>query len=363
MSKMFDTITLGDISLKNRLIMAPMSRNRATVDGKATELMATYYAQRASAGLIISEGIQPSIVGQGFMNSPGLHSEKQVDSWKQVTQAVHKTGGRIVAQLMHSGRIGHPALYPSAHQSVGPSAIAAKGQTFTPDGMLDYPVPVELTKQGIEQTIKDFATSARNAIDAGFDGVEIHAGNGFLLHQFLSDNTNQRTDEYGGSVAARTRFVVEVVEAVVEAISVDKTGIRISPQNPYNGISESDTISLYQDLLSRMPNLAFLHIMEANNRMQTLAIREQWQGFLILNPHETQQSGPVTPEIAEAILESGLADAVCFGSLFLSNPDLVTRIKVRGPFNEVDGDTLYGGDHHGYTDYPTLSMEAASLYD
>jgi len=321
------------------------------------ELMAScdfILGQAPSGGLIISEGIQPSIVGQGFMNSPGLHNEKQVDSWKQVTQAVHEAGGRIVAQLMHSGRIGHPALYPSAHQPVGPSAIAAQGQTFTPDGMLDYPVPIELSKQDVYQTIKDFAASACRAIAAGFDGVEIHAGNGFLLHQFLSDNTNHRIDEYGGSVAARTRFVVEVVEAVVEVIGVDKTGIRISPENPYNDISESDTLSLYQDLLSRLPDLAFLHIMEVNNRAQIHAIREQWRGRLILNPHETQESGSVTPEIAEPILESGLADAVCFGVPFLSNPDLVTRIRESGPYNKLDADTLYGGDHRGDTDYPTL---------
>ncbi len=360
MRKMFKPIVLGEIPLKNRLIMAPMTRNRSTVDGLATELMATYYAQRTCAGLIITEGIQPSIVGQGFMNTPGLHDEKQVDSWKQVTQAVHQAGGRIVAQLMHSGRIGHPALYPSAHRPFGPSAIAARGKTFTPDGMFDYPVPTELSAEGIAQTIQDFATAASNAIAAGFDGVEIHAGNGFLLHQFLSDNANQRIDDYGGSVSARTRLVVEVAEAVVHAIGVGKTGMRISPANSYNDIFERDTSSLYRELLSRLPDMAFLHIMEANNREQTRAIREQWRGPLILNPHETPESGPVSPEIAESILESELADAVCFGALFLANPDLIARIKEGGPYNVVDGNTLYGGDHRGYTDYPFLAYDQIS---
>jgi len=354
MSKMFEPLSLGNISLENRVVMAPMTRNRATVDGQATELMATYYAQRASAGLIITEGIQPSVVGQGFMNTPGLHDDKQTESWKQVTGAVHKAGGKIVAQIMHAGRIGHPSLYPSAHASIGPSSIAAQGQTFTPGGMVDYPTPIEMGAGDIKQVIQDFVTVSRNAIAAGFDGVEIHAANGFLLHQFMSDNANRRSDGYGGGIAARTRLTVEVADAVVDAIGAGKTGMRISPANPFNDIVENDTPALYLDLLARLPKLAFLHVMEANNRPQTQEIREQWKGGLLLNPHETPQSGPVSPEIAAPILEADLADAICFGYMFIANPDLPARIKAGGPYGTADADTFYGGDHRGYTDYATL---------
>ncbi|WP_233520545.1 alkene reductase [Flocculibacter collagenilyticus] len=356
---MFDAIKLGDMKLQNRIIMAPMSRNRATTEGLATPLMATYYAQRADAGLIISEGIQPSQQGQGFMNSPGLHSEAQVESWKQVTAAVHAKGGKIIAQLMHAGRIGHPSLYPSQHLPVGPSPIAAQGQTFTPTGMEDYPTPIALTVEAIKQTIEDFARAAKNAIRAGFDGVEIHAGNGFLLHQFLSDNTNQRNDIYGGDISRRSNFTLDVVDAVIAEIGKARTGIRLSPDNPYNDIHEAESVAQYQDLLSRLPDIAFIHIMEAGNREHILALRQQWQGAFLLNPHETSESGPVTPEIAEKVLSNNTADAVCFGALFIANPDLITRIKEGAPFNEMDGNTLYGGDHRGYTDYPALEMSVA----
>ncbi|WP_298770981.1 alkene reductase [uncultured Shewanella sp.] len=359
MKKLFNTTHLGSLKLENKIIMAPMSRNRATNDGLATDLMATYYAQRASAGMIISEGIQPSVQGQGFMNSPGLHSKQQKESWRKVTHSVHNEGGLIVAQLMHSGRIGHPSLYESAHQSVAPSAIAAKGQTFTPNGMQDYLPPKTLSQNEIKKCIQDFVLAARNAIDAGFDGVEIHAGNGFLLHQFMASNTNIRTDAYGGSIENRNRFVIEVTQAVANAIGADKTGIRISPNNPYNDIEETDSEALYNNLITRLPKLAFLHVMEANNREQTLKIRHQWQGPFILNPHKTQEEGAVTPEIAEQVLKDELAEAVCFGSLFIANPDLVNRIKVGAPFNTFDAGTFYGGDHRGYTDYPNLMNKTA----
>ncbi|MEE1931496.1 alkene reductase [Streptomyces sp. TRM 70351] len=355
MSTLFEPVTLGKITLSNRLVMAPMSRNRATADGEATELMATYYAQRAGAGLIVSEGVQPSAVGQGFMNTPGLHSAAQVSSWMPVADAVHHAGGRIVAQLMHAGRIGHPSLYPSGHQSVAPSAIAAAGQCFGPDGPLDYPVPHALTADEIAATVRDFATAARNAVDAGFDGVEVHAGNGFLLHQFLSDRTNHRTDAYGGSLDRRVRFTREVADAVSDAIGADRVGLRISPGNPYNDMAESDTAELYDTLLAALPPLAYLHVMEAGDRPRTRAVRERWQGALILNPHRTPDAGPVTPETAAEVLEEGLADAVGLGALFLANPDLPERIRAGGPYNAVDESTFYGGDHRGYTDYPTAS--------
>lgn len=347
-------VSLGAIAMANRYVMAPMTRSRARSDGTATALMATYYAQRASAGLIISEGIQPSATGQGFAGTPGLHTAQQVQSWKLVTRAVHEAGGRIVAQLMHAGRIGHPALYPSAHAPTGPSAIAAQGKTYTKDGMLDYPVPEALSAQAIEATIVDFAVAARNAIAAGFDGVELHAGNGFLLHQFMAENTNLRDDAYGGTLAKRVKFTVDVAHAVADSIGAGRVGMRISPANPYNDIAEGDSFALYEELLARLPDLAFLHIMEAHCRTHSLAVRRQWRGALVLNPHESAAAGAVSGAIAQAVLEQDLADAVAFGALFLANPDLPARIEAGGPFNVLDQHTLYGGDHRGFIDYPFL---------
>lgn len=356
MNKLFTATRYGSISANNRFVMAPMSRNRASLDGLATSLMATYYGQRASAGLIISEGIQPNQVGQGFMNSPGLYSNIQAKSWLPVTNAVHQGGGKIVAQLMHAGRIGHPDLYASAHDSIAPSAIEAQGQTYTPKGLKSYPVPKVMTLTDIKSTINDFAKSAKYAIDGGFDGVEIHAGNGFLLHQFMATNTNNRTDNYGGSINNRIRFTVEVINAVCRAIGTEKVGVRISPDNNYNDIVESDSIDLYQALLAAIPKkLAYLHIMEAANREHSQLIRQKWQGALILNPHQTWEDGPVTPKIADEVLNQELCDGVGFGALFVANPDLINRVKQNGPYNDADPETFYGGDEKGYTDYPSLS--------
>ncbi len=354
MTSLFDSVTFGKIPLANRLVMAPMTRNRAKPCGGATELMAEYYAQRASAGLIITEGVQPSQVGQGFLNTPGLHHPEQVASWRSVTDAVHAAGGRIVAQLMHAGRIGHPSLYDSAHTSVAPSPVAAAGQCFTPGGMQDYPVPHELTADEIAATVGDFATAARNAVEAGFDGVEIHAGNGFLLHQFLAENTNHRTDAYGGSVAHRIRFTVEVTEAVVAAIGNERTSMRISPGNTYNDIAEGDTEALYAALVPALPELAFLEVCEIVSRPVTRAVRDLWRGNLVLNPHAAPDSFPATAKSAQDVLDEGLADAVSLGALFLANPDLPARIAAGGPFNEADESAFYGGDHRGYTNYPAL---------
>lgn len=362
MDNLFTEARFGKINASNRFVMAPMSRNRATAEGLATPLMATYYAQRATAGLIISEGIQPNQIGQGFMNSPGLHNLQHVKSWQPITEAVHKRGGKIVAQLMHSGRIGHPELYPSAHQSIAPSAIKATGDAFTPTGPKSYPTPKEMTLDEITATIEDFAKSAELAIQAGFDGVEIHAGNGFLLHQFMASNTNNRADLFGGSVKNRLRFTLKVVAAVTQAIGAKRVGIRISPDNTYNDIIEQDSEVLYQTLISQLPtDLAYLHIMEAANREHTQQIRNQWLGKLILNPHKSWQDGPVTPAIASDVLNENLCDGVALGALFLANPDLVERTKLNASFNNVDPDTFYGGDETGYTDYPTMVDKSASL--
>ncbi|CCQ11331.1 putative oxidoreductase [Pseudoalteromonas luteoviolacea B = ATCC 29581] len=357
MNTLFQPVNYGNIISSNRFVMAPMSRNRATIDGCATAMMATYYGQRAGAGLIISEGIQPNYVGQGFMNSPGLHNSSQAQSWRQVTQAVHHKGGKIVAQLMHAGRIGHPSLYPSAHQSLAPSAIAAKGEAYTRSGLQAYPTPKAMTKQDILETIEDFTQSAKYAIEAGFDGVEIHAGNGFLLHQFMATNCNIRHDEYGGSIDNRLRLTREVIAAVCDAIGAARVGVRISPENNYNDIVETDSDKLYKALVNSLPEqLAYLHIMEAANRPQTEEIRAMWHGSLILNPHKSWQDGPVSPTIAEQVLAAELCNGVAFGALFVANPDLVERVRVGAKFNELDSSKFYGGDEDGYTSYPNLQQ-------
>lgn len=357
--KLFEPVTLGKLALSNRVVMAPMSRNRATAEGLATDLMATYYGQRAGAGLIITEGAQPSAVGQGFGNSPGLHTQEQAESWKPVTEAVHAAGGKIVVQLMHAGRIGHPSLYPSGHQSVAPSAVAAAGQAYGPEGPLDYPAPRALTVEEIAEVVKEHADSAELAIEAGFDGVEIHAGNGFLLHQFLAENSNQRTDQYGGSVENRVRFAIEVIEAVSERIGADRVGVRISPSNPYNDIVEGDTRALYEALVAALPPVAFLHILEGGNRDHIAALRAQWTGTIILCPHP-ENGVPVNAEIATEALETGVACAVAFGSAFLANPDLTERIRTGAALADADQSKFYGGDHTGYTDYPTLAEAGAA---
>ncbi|WP_344976973.1 alkene reductase [Salinactinospora qingdaonensis] len=350
----FDPARVGDLDLRNRLAMAPMTRSRAGAGNTPTDLTAQYYAQRASAGLIVTEAIQPSIVGQGYLDTPGLHSEEQVAAWRVVTDKVHAEGGRIVAQLMHSGRIGHPDLLPDGLIPVAPSPVKADAKTFTKDGPKDSVVPHELSPREIETTIDDFASAARNAIAAGFDGVELHGANGYLIHQFLSSNANTRSDRYGATVTNRVRFAAEVTQAVAEAIGPRRTGLRVSPDNTLVDIVEDDPETLYATLLDHLPaELAYLHIMEVGRRDITQMIRRQWNGALIVNPHPSLPMGTATPEDISVVAD-GLADVVAFGSLFLANPDLVRRLHAGGPFNEPDRATFYGGDHRGYTDYPTL---------
>lgn len=355
----FDPLITGKLDLPNRLVMAPMTRSRADRAGVVSELTAEYYAQRAGAGLIITEATQVSEIGQGYILTPGLYTAAQVLAWRGVTDAVHAAGGRIVAQLVHCGRIGHPSLYADGALPVGPSPIASGEQLFTAEGMLDHPTPREMTLDDIHRTVEDFVTSARNAVEAGFDGVEVHAANGFLLHQFLADGANRRTDGYGGSIAHRIRFAVEVVTAVAEAIGPERVGVRLSPGITYNGISESDTAELYPELvraLAPLP-LAYLHVFEVITRDVTRLIRAEWPGTLILCAHPTPESFPSTPEIGAEALREGVADAVALGELWLANPDLTARVRSGGPYNVADKATFYGGDHRGYTDYPTLDAD------
>jgi N-ethylmaleimide reductase len=356
MTTSFDPLSLGGVTLNNRVVMSPMTRSRAYGPGQApTEATALYYAQRATAGLIVSEGIQPNVVGQGYPNTPGLHASAQVDAWRRVTDAVHERGGVIFAQLMHTGRIGHPSLLPDGLIPVAPSAVAAKTKVFTDQGLQDCVTPMELTPAEIEQTVADFVTAARNAVAAGFDGVEIHGANGYLIQQFLSENVNLRNDAWGGTTRGRIRFGVEVATAVADAIGSHRVGFRISPGNPFNDIVESDLPGLYGELLAALSplGLAYLHLMEGSDRELTLQLRKQWQGTFILNPFTARPT--FTGPEALRLVDDGTADAVAFGALFLANPDLPVRLQQGGPFNTPDPATFYGGDERGYTDYPALA--------
>ncbi|MGW0570068.1 alkene reductase [Streptomyces tauricus] len=353
MTTAYDPIDLSGTPLANRIVMAPMTRSRAGDGGAPTDLGVEYYAQRASAGLIVTEGVQPSVVGQGYPDTPGLHSAEQIAAWRKVTDAVHAAGGRIFAQLMHAGRIGHPSLLPDGLVNVGPSPVRAEGQVYTHEGPLDFVVPRELTGDEVRATIGEFAAAARGAAEAGFDGVELHGANGYLIHQFLAPGSNLRTDEWGGPVENRIRFAVETVKAVAAEIGAARTAIRLSPGNPYNDIQEPEPEPTYTALVDALEplGLAYLHITEATEiRELTLALRKRFSGTFILNP---ATEGPTGPE-SLTLVEDGVADLVAYGQLFLANPDLPARLKAGGPFNEADPATFFGGDAKGYTDYPAL---------
>ncbi|WP_039738930.1 alkene reductase [Saccharomonospora halophila] len=350
---------VGLQELKNRIVMSPMTRSRAYgADLAPTAMMARYYAQRAGAGLIITEGTQPNAVGQGYPNTPGLHTGAQIAGWRTVTDAVHDEGGVIYAQLMHTGRIGHPSNYRSARYPVGPSPVQAEGQIFTPDGHRDFVVPRELGAAEISQTIRDFADAASNAIAAGFDGVELHGANGYLIHQFLSTNANRRTDEWGATPRDRTRFAVEVTAAVAEAIGNDRTALRISPANPLNDIAEDELAETYHHLITGLNGIkpSYLHVLESQAPGFTRELRRAWNGLLVLNP--ATPGGRTGPEHL-ALIDEGTADLLSFGRLFISNPDLPARLASGTELTEPDLSKAYGGDESGYIDYPTLAGSAA----
>ncbi|MBP3080446.1 alkene reductase [Streptomyces sp. CHA1] len=353
MSTAFEPLDLSGTKLPHRIAMAPMTRSRSGAAGVPTALMAEYYAQRASAALIVSEGIQPSAVGQGYPDTPGLHSAEQVTGWRAVTSAVHAAGGRIFAQLMHAGRIGHPSLLPEGEINVAPSAVAATGQVYTAEGPEDFVTPRELTDEEVRATLADYVAAARNAVDAGFDGVELHGANGYLIHQFLAPGSNRRTDGWGGSVEGRIRFAAEVTEAVAAEIGAARTALRLSPGNAFNSIEEPEPEPEYTALVARIAplGLAYLHVAEdvPARRALTLRLRGLFEGPLMLNPADS----PTGPE-ALALVEEGTADLVSYGQLFLANPDLPARLRAGGPFNEARRATMYGGGAEGYTDYPAL---------
>lgn len=356
--KLLEPIQLGALQLPNRMVMAPLTRNRAasTVPGP---LNAAYYAQRASAGLIISEATQVTPMGQGYPETPGIHSEEQVEGWRGVVDAVHRAGGRIVLQLWHVGRISHSSFHGGA-LPVAPSAIRPAGQAFTFQGLQPFETPRALDTKEIPEIIEQFRQGAENARRAGFDGVEVHGANGYLLDQFLQSGTNQRVDAYGGSVEGRARLLLEVTEATIGVWGADRVGVRLSPGGTFNDMSDgnpTETFEYVARALNRL-GLTYLHVIETSQtdrpaglggRGPTELTRAAYEGTLL-------STGEYTRETAERTLQAGRADLIGFGRLFLANPDLPERFAADAPLNEPDPATFYGGDETGYTDYPTLEM-------
>lgn len=353
-SSLWQPYTLGRVELPYRLALAPMTRNRAESDGSPGDLAAVYYGQRASLGLVITEGAQPSDDGQGYLNTPGIYTEEHVAGWRKVADAVHAGGGSLFIQLMHAGRMSHPDNTPHHRQPVAPSAIAPGQEMFTASGPQPIPAPRELSVEDIQSTIAEFRHAAASAIAAGADGVEIHGANGYLLHQFLSPNANYRTDAYGGSVENRSRFVIEVAQAVADEIGADRVGIRLSPSMPLGGIDEGDRESVrdqYRQLVGALArlNLAYLHVHHVGDDGLLRSFRDVWPTAVLVVRY-----GRTREQVADDI-DAGLADIAPLGRFALANPDVVERLRTDAPLNVVDPTTLYGGGAAGYTDYPVLA--------
>jgi N-ethylmaleimide reductase len=347
----FTPARVGRYTVPNRLVMAPMTRSRAKPDGTPGDLAAEYYAQRASVGLIVSEGTQPSDDGQGYLATPGIYTPAHIAGWKNVTAAVHDMGGRIFIQIMHVGRMSHPDNTPHHRQGVSSSAIAPGTPMFTAIGMQDIPTPRALSIDEVRQTVADFRHAARCAIEAGADGVEIHGANGYLVQQFLASNANTRADEYGGSIANRARFAIEVAAAMAEEIGADRTAIRLSPGLTLWGINEgAETEDLYRYLVAELDKLglAYVHVIDHGNERLLSDIRALWKRSLILN-----RAGRPRDKVGSDVT-SGLADLESYGQMVLANPDFLARLKAGAPMNAADRAGFFGGTARGYTDYPKL---------
>lgn len=351
---LFSPITLGRLQLPNRIVMAPMTRNRAGAGDVPLPMHAMYYRQRATAGLIITEASPISMQGIGYPGTPGIYTDAQIGGWQVVTQAVHSGGGHIFLQLWHVGRISHPDLQPGGAVPVAPSAIRPAGEALTAAGMQSMVTPRALQRDEIPVIVAQYATAARNAMQAGFDGVELHAANGYLIDQFLRDGSNRRQDEYGGSLENRSRFLREVLQAVCEAVGADRVGVRISPENAYNDMRDSqaqETFTRVAGLLGGF-GLAYLHVVEGDmvsdgNNVDYGEIRTAFQGVYIANRRYDLLR-------AQQAIAAGAADMVSFGTLYIANPDLVERFRRGSVLNTPDPGSFYGGDEHGYTDYPFL---------
>ena len=349
MPSLFSPVEIGDLVLPNRVVMAPMTRNRADAQDAPHDVNVEYYRQRASAGLIITEGSQVSPQGKGYPRTPGIYSDAQVAGWRRVTDAVHGAGGRIFLQLWHVGRISHPSLQPEGALPVAPSAVAPEGDAFTEQGPQSFVTPRALSTEEVGEVVEQFRRGAVRARQAGFDGVELHGANGYLIDQFLRDGTNRRTDRYGGSVENRARFLDEVVTAVVQVWGAGRVGVRLSPTSAFNSMSDSDparTFGHAAELLGRHA-LAYLHVVEDAGSFDWAALKRRFAGPYMAN-------GGYDRTRAEAVLAEGRADLVSFGTPFISNPDLVVRLERAAPLAAADRTTFYGGDHRGYIDYAAL---------
>ncbi|WP_411274599.1 alkene reductase [Daejeonella sp.] len=349
--------TSGSLELKNRTVMAPMTRSRATSDNIPTDLMADYYRQRAEAGLIITEGTSPSPNGLGYSSIPGIFNHKQVDGWKKITDAVHEEGGKIFIQLMHTGRIGHQLNLPEGAEVLAPSAVKAAGQMYTVNGgMQDHPEPRAFTADEVKNTIKEYVDAAKNAIEAGFDGVELHAANGYLIEQFINPGTNTRNDEYGGTIENRARFLFEIAEQTANIIGKEKVGVRFSPFGVFNDMPAYKEVDQTYTFLAEKLNeldILYIHLLDhsAGNASPDITrvkdiIRSRFQNILIF-------CGGFDMQKAEDELKKGIADLIAFGIPFLTNPDLVERMKVGSELNQPDFSTFYTPGEKGYTDYPS----------
>lgn len=361
--KLFTPVTLGALELKNHMIMAPLTRQRAGADGVPSPSARLYYEQRAGAGLIVSEGTCISPEGVGDRRLPGLWDEAQLVAWREITDAVHDRGGKIIAQLWHTGRASHPRLQPGGALAVAPSAIPISSDRVLDDEVIPSAVPRALETAEIPRVVADYARAATNAISAGFDGVELHGANGYLIDEFLQDDTNQRTDKYGGSIENRVRFLREVLDATTEAVGPDRVALRLSPSSMFQSMHDSQPYELWAQVLSAVEpyDLAFLHIVEPGisgseshrshaEGIDSAWVRERYSGHLVA-------AGRYERESAEAALESGRLDAVAFGRSFISNPDLVTRFEQDAPLRALDRDTRYTAFDEGYIDQPTFKAE------
>jgi len=353
MNPLNETVRIGRYRLRNRLVMAPMTRSRADdTTGVPSALAAQYYAQRADAGLIITEGAFPSPMGKGYVRTPGIHSAAQIEGWRRITDAVHARGGLIFLQLMHTGRISHPSMLPGGATPVAPSAIAAAGQTYTATGLQDFVVPRALDTDEIAAIVDEYRLATRHALQAGFDGVELHAASGYLPEQFLSSGTNQRTDRYGGSPENRARFIVEVLEAMIAEAGSDRVGIKISPEMGFNSVTDAAPQETYQYLVQRVSTLqlAYLHLARTGSAFDYRAlVRPLFNGALLLG-------GGLDRESAASLIASRDADAAVFGSLYLANPDLLQRFVAGAPLNAPERETFYTDGPQGYIDYPVLEQ-------
>jgi N-ethylmaleimide reductase len=350
MHTFFDPLRVGQLELDNRIIMAPMTRSRASDDGVQPEYAAEYYRQRASAGLIITEATNVSPMAKGYIRTPGIYTPEQIESWRAIVNAVHARGGKIFMQIFHTGRIALPDFLPHNTQPVAPSAVRANGSNYTDEGMKEFVTPREITTTEIAETVRDFANATANAITAGFDGVELHSASGYLVQQFLTTNVNLRTDEYGGSIENRTRFLFAVLEAMADVAGWQRVGVKFSPQIAFNDIEERDADAVYPYILERLneKQLAYVHVADAPNGGWHAKLRPLYRGLYFANGGFTRESG------AELLASNG-ADAIVYAVKFLANPDLPERFKRDAPLNDPDRATFYSPGQTGYTDYPRLA--------